>query len=1050
MVKVDWMATWQGGNISKDGIFNDLSDSNLVFLPYCSGDAWMGNGTAWGIPFRGRHIVQTLISELDVQPGDDFLLSGCSAGGRGAMVQLDTVRELLPSGCHVRGVLDSPAWQDMDLFYPEPTAHTFGSQCELAYIHFAPPISPACASAYPQEDHWRCICGEYTLPHLREDYFLIAYLYDSFQLTALEVWMHPPYEGARLEYAESFAQHMNNTVREVHRAGKAVSAPACYLHCATEDSRFHAVAADGVIVSALFLEWYNNTRANTSLSSQEPRDALIAVDHCEGFDCGAGCSHSWVKAPPPPEPLSPPPSLWLSNAFGDHMVLQRDGPYSIFGWSSNLVNAAVAVEVSDQHGRVSFGSGTVQASGRWQVSPSPAVGAGGPFSVSVSAEGVTFAHLSDVHFGDVFLCAGQSNMQFPATGDLTYNCSEATQLPLVRLFQVQRTSERRVPQDVEPGVAQYGGAWAVSSEEAVCGEMETHTWHYFSAVCFFFGAEVQRALGDVPVGLVEADWGGTAVQVWQSPAAVAACNTPPVHPSPWAPTDYSALWHTMVAPLAELALSGIVWYQGESNARQAQAYRCMFPALVRDWQGRFPHAASQTPLPFIYVELAGTTHMGEGFADLRLAQLAALALPGVARATAVDLADPASPYSAIHPRWKLDIGRRAALQYLHLTRQLPSGTVFEGPSLHTVTSISGDLPPLPSDGQVVLRLSGEGSGELSLRGTRGCTSCCAGGKSSDQGTAGLFVVRLADGEHTAYLESISGWSVVVSFSIGITVYDVEELLYAHTNQPECLLYNAEGFPMSPFAVAMPQLASAPSSLKQGYTHFKFYPYAIRSESDPYCGNIVQLEEIMLYDVFGQLMSNVAASNPYGDNPAGQGPDQAVDGSGETKWVDRNHGPLVLQPAEATLLSAYSWVTADDCPSRDPVSWYLEASRDGGATFWQLDHRRDVPVTETRKWTAGVYFIESLPSNLSSGSGLPSPSPPTSPPPSPPPPKAVTEEGTAGVLLPIYVFLPLLFAGLVSLIQALQAGTAYLKRFQENTQYNPLSISDSISSQNPDL
>lgn len=250
MINVDWRATWQGGNISKDGIFNDLSDSNLVYLPYCSGDAWMGNSTAWGFPFRGRHIVQTLISELDVQTGDDFVLSGCSAGGRGAMVQLDTLRELLPSGCRVRGVLDSPAWQDMDLFYPEPSAHTFGYQCELAYEIFAPPISPACAMAYPQEDHWRCICGEYTLPYLREDYFLIAYLYDSFQLTTLEVWMHPPYEGARLEYAESFAQHMNNTVVEVHRAGKAVSAPACYMHCATEDSRFHTVSADGELLAS--------------------------------------------------------------------------------------------------------------------------------------------------------------------------------------------------------------------------------------------------------------------------------------------------------------------------------------------------------------------------------------------------------------------------------------------------------------------------------------------------------------------------------------------------------------------------------------------------------------------------------------------------------------------------------------------------------------------------------------------------------------------------------------------------------------------------------
>ncbi|CAJ1413020.1 unnamed protein product [Effrenium voratum] len=360
--------------------------------------------------------------------------------------------------------------------------------------------------------------------------------------------------------------------------------------------------------------------------------------------------------------------LWLSSAFGDHMVLQRDSEYNIWGFSRLPAGTAVTATVSN----VSQGHGTVDHRGSWTVSAGP-VPAGGPYSVRISAEGAPAVILKDVYFGDVFFCSGQSNMEFGTAGDMHAEqaCRDADHYDLIRLFQISRPGKSE-EFDV-PGASTFGGAWGISSHQSVCGG----SWSgYFSAVCYFFGRELFR-LYAVPIGLMSSSFGGTAIQVWESPDAIAACKTPPVMSVPELPKRFSQLWETMVQPVTRMVFRAFVWYQGESNSVQHSSYGCMFKALIEDWRKKFADAEKA---PFIYVELAATPRKFAAglYAALRLAQAKALELPAVGRATALDLGDAQSPYTPLHPRWKQEVGIRAAWQFQKLVQQRESA---DGPRL---------------------------------------------------------------------------------------------------------------------------------------------------------------------------------------------------------------------------------------------------------------------------------------------------------------------------------------------------------------------------------
>ena len=188
----------------------------------------------------------------------------------------------------------------------------------------------------------------------------------------------------------------------------------------------------------------------------------------------------------------------------------------------------------------------------------------------------------------------------------------------------------------------------------------------FSAVCWWAGRELAARLGGgVPVGMVESAWGGSWLQAWSTPQDLAACAAPPFGAA-WAPAHFSSLHNSMLAPFAvgPMALSGLLFYQGESNAivSQAEYYRCGLAAAVRTWRGLF----SATPLPPLFVgivELAPFARnpqgWGGGWVGVRAAQLAVALDPALPPPLALTpTADCRDPPGDIHPRCKRVMGVR--------------------------------------------------------------------------------------------------------------------------------------------------------------------------------------------------------------------------------------------------------------------------------------------------------------------------------------------------------------------------------------------------------
>lgn len=177
--------------------------------------------------------------------------------------------------------------------------------------------------------------------------------------------------------------------------------------------------------------------------------------------------------------------------FSDHMVLQRHAEVKVWGWADP--GERIRVNIAGQQHQT-----RADRQGNWSVNLSP-MEAGGPFSMSVA--GKNQLAFSDILVGEVWLCSGQSNMQWSVSQSA--NAEEEIQLanfPDIRLFSVPRRMETRPVDDLE------SGEWQACLPENVAS---------FSAVGYFFGRHIHRELG-VPVGLIHSSWGGTVAETWIS------------------------------------------------------------------------------------------------------------------------------------------------------------------------------------------------------------------------------------------------------------------------------------------------------------------------------------------------------------------------------------------------------------------------------------------------------------------------------------------------------------------------------------------------------
>ncbi|KAM9318412.1 sialate O-acetylesterase [Pholidichthys leucotaenia] len=340
----------------------------------------------------------------------------------------------------------------------------------------------------------------------------------------------------------------------------------------------------------------------------------------------------------------------FASYYGDHMVLQK-APERAVLWGSGPEGAQVTVALSGPSKQKTLVSVT---NGIWRVILNP-VEVGGPYNVTASTQDDT-ANLTDVLFGDIWLCGGQSNMEFHVSQvfNSSVELALASKYPHVRPFMVSKEASEIELNDL----IQVGIPWSVPTAEVLTN---------FSAVCWLFGRYMYEKL-QYPIGLVESCYGGTAVECWSSSRALKQCGF-----ELNSLFNDSVLWNAMIHPLLNMTIKGAIWYQGEANAEHNQVkYNCSFPAMIDDWRMAFHQGSGgQTApdFPFGFVQLCtfkqGSTT--DGFREIRWHQSADFGYapnPRMKRtfmAVALDLPDKDSPYSTIHPRDKQDVAYRLTL-----------------------------------------------------------------------------------------------------------------------------------------------------------------------------------------------------------------------------------------------------------------------------------------------------------------------------------------------------------------------------------------------------
>ena len=491
--------------------------------------------------------------------------------------------------------------------------------------------------------------------------------------------------------------------------------------------------------------------------------------------------------------------------FCDNAVLQRNVPVPV--WGSARDGEKVTVRFDGQ--TVS----TTAAAGKWMVKLPPHK-EGGPYELTVAGDNTVT--LKNVLVGEVWLCAGQSNMEFGLKGASETEIPKAN-YPKLRIFGTPRLIS------ATPRTEAEGCRWVECDPASAAG---------FSAVAYFFGRDLHKTF-NVPVGLFVSAWGATAAEAWTSieglrkepglakyvksiektqadyakiaetyPAEEAAYNElkkqwdievgkeyaktftawrqeakvaeaegKPIPPQPvpakaaplpprapdGSPKTPTVLYNSKIAPLVPYAIKGVVWYQGESNAGNTKEYQTLFPALIADWREKW----GQGDFPFLFVQIAPFKRMSP---EIRESQFLTLSKsPNTAMVVTTDIGDA----NDIHPKQKEPVGARLALA----SRALAYGEKIEysGPLF---ASMQIDGP------RATIRFQHTGSGLL-----------------AKDGPLKGFTIAGADKNFIPAKAEIIGEAVVVSAP---QVEAPVAVRYGWANVPDVNLFNKEGLPASPF------------------------------------------------------------------------------------------------------------------------------------------------------------------------------------------------------------------------------------------------------------
>ena len=327
--------------------------------------------------------------------------------------------------------------------------------------------------------------------------------------------------------------------------------------------------------------------------------------------------------------------LRLATVFGDNMVLQREAEVPFYG----LCNPGEKIFITCSWNNLTD-STTGDGDARWKLKIKTP-GAGGPYSVTIKGQNTIV--LKNIMVGEVWLCSGQSNMAWSAYRNLP---EVKRELPVgtvnnIRLFQVPRSTSPYPQENAE-------GTWVVCNPKSLAG---------FSAIGYFFANELQKKL-NVPIGIINASWGGTPAEIWTPGAVIngdeelSKAATAQNQNRRWTVTPGFG-YNSMIYPFTQLPIAGVLWYQGENNTVAPHSYGKLLTAMIKSWR-----QAWQQDFPFYYVQIAPYIYGNYNVGNLiREQQTKVLETPRTGMIVITDLVDNVKD---VHPKNKLDVAKRLA------------------------------------------------------------------------------------------------------------------------------------------------------------------------------------------------------------------------------------------------------------------------------------------------------------------------------------------------------------------------------------------------------
>lgn len=326
----------------------------------------------------------------------------------------------------------------------------------------------------------------------------------------------------------------------------------------------------------------------------------------------------------------------LPSVIGDNMVLQQKSEAAVWGWGEPGSEIKVTGSWNNDTVKTKITNHSF-----WSVklkTPS----AGGPYTVNIkSGNELT---LKNVMIGEVWICSGQSNMEWSASQNLL-NAEEEIRnasYPNIRLFHVKKLASE-TPQD------NCFAEW----EECSPASMRT-----FSSVGYFFSRTLHQNL-NIPVGIIEVAWGGTPAEVWVKSDLIEAdlllkSSATKLLTYDWWPNKPGVTYNSMIKPLIPFSIAGAIWYQGEGNTINFESYSKLMNTLIANWRSDFGKE-----FPFYFVQIAPYAY-GKDTRAAMIREMQMKTMNDMPKTGMVVVSDLVDDIKNIHPANKQDVGKRLA------------------------------------------------------------------------------------------------------------------------------------------------------------------------------------------------------------------------------------------------------------------------------------------------------------------------------------------------------------------------------------------------------